>query len=335
VLTAAVVEKAWRAVCRNRGSEAPGIDGVTRQRVIDRIGVDTFIHGIARSLAAGSHQFSTPRAVYIPKPSGGTRRISVLTLRDRVVLMALKLVLETIFEPLFLPSSYGFRPALGPHAAVRAVIGSLTNMNAPVYVATADIAGFFDGVDHELLLGEVSAHVQDPGILALLQRSLALSPTAGIGVPQGSPLSPLLANILLHRLDEQFTPTCDESHRRQDAPRIFYARYADDMTVLVSGRPEDAEDVLGQMRAHLANLRLELAEDKTHIQRVEEGFEMLGFFIKKTADRVDVRPSSRAVDRLKGRLVELARQIPLGVDAGKMRRQIAAITDGFDRYFDI
>ena len=229
---------AWRAVKRNAG--APGIDGMTIQQMRDHIRA----HGetIRYKLVAGTYAPSPVRRVEIPKPNGGRRTLGIPTVLDRWIQQMLLQVLQPIFDPTFSEHSYGFRPGRKAHDAVRAAQGYVRA--GQDWVVDMDIAQFFDHVNHDILMTRIGQTIRDKRVLRLIGRYLragVMIEGVGIpseeGTPQGGPLSPLLANLYLHALDQ-------ELERRG----LCFCRYADDCNVYVgSGEPSGGT---GQHGAH-------------------------------------------------------------------------------------
>jgi RNA-directed DNA polymerase len=275
-----VMWRAWTDVAANRG--APGVDGVT----IDAIaaggvpGVRAFLDALAAEVRAKRYRPQPLRRVYIPKagdpPGQPSRPLSIPTVRDRVVMAAVKIVLEPVFEADFLPSSFGFRPKHSAHQALEAVRVAVNR--GAVWVLDADIKACFDTIDHDALIGLVERRVVDRQMIKLLRGWLRAGIFQGgvvsdveAGTPQGSPVSPLLANIALHVLDQTWT----KMGRRWGT----LVRYCDDFVVICPTR-ERAEQARDLAAATLAGLGLRLHPDKTRIvclRHGAEGFDFLGF----------------------------------------------------------
>jgi len=263
------VQAAYAAVKRNGGKA--GIDGIETEQ----LGAHLRAHwtGIKAKLFEGRYQPAPVRPVKIAKPDGGERRLGIPTTVDRVIQQSLQQVLTGILDRTFSDASYGYRPNRSAHDAVRRaqyyVVEEQRN-----WVIDLDIEQFFDRIDHDLLMRDLSYHVHDKRVLKLVGKNLR----AGVledghvtrsakGMPQGSPLSPILANLYLDRLDKEL------EHRG-----VAFVRYADDMT-LYARSERSAQRIMSNIVEWIQkNLKLEVNAKKSRIRRPHEG-SFLGFVI--------------------------------------------------------
>jgi RNA-directed DNA polymerase len=296
VFSPTTLEAAWERVQANHG--AAGVDRQSIERFKAR--EDLYLAELSTALREGHYQPQPIKRVEIPKGDGRTRPLGIPTVKDRIVQTAAKLVLEPIFEATFRPNSYGFRPGLGCREALREVAQLIEGGNT--FVVDADFESYFDSIPHEPMMQRVEERVSDGRILGLLRSWLnqdvlhemhRWTPTEG--TPQGAVISPLLANIYLHPLDELMA-----------ARGYRMVRYADDFVVLCRSR-EEAEAALGEIQAWVMNNGLRLNPSKTHVgdcQLAGQGFEFLGYRFE--AGRRYVRKKS--LTRLKDRIREKTRR---------------------------
>lgn len=278
---------------------APGVDGMEAKDL--RLHLKTNWVQIRSELEAGTYEPQPVRRVEIPKPDGGKRQLGIPTCLDRLIQQALSQVLTPIFDPTFSPSSYGFREGKRAHDAVRAAQSYLAE--GYKWVVDMDLEKFFDRVNHDVLMARVARRVQDKRVLLLIRRYLesgvmmeGVRVRTEEGTPQGGPLSPLLANILLDDLDKELER---RGHR--------FARYADDCNIYVRSQ-RAGERVMQKVKDLLENrLRLKVNEAKSAVDRPWRR-KFLGFSFYWNKDGPQVRLAPKTVDRLKQRLRELTKR---------------------------
>jgi RNA-directed DNA polymerase len=287
--------RAWERVKANKG--AAGTDGRSIAETWQWLKADGW--AVTREqLQAGTYRPQPVRPVQIPKPDGGVRELGIPTVLDRLIQQALLQVLTPVFEPQFSTSSYGFRPKRGAHDAIRQAKKYVAEGRG--WVVDLDLEKFFDRVNHDKLMTRVRAQVQDSRVLRLIRSYLE----AGVmkdgvcvrrddGTPQGGPLSPLLANVMLDDLDRFLEK---RGHR--------FCRYADDCNVYVRSQ-RAGERVMAAMRCFLTNeLSLRVNEAKSAVDRPGRR-KFLGYSFHQNSK---LRIASKSIERLKERVRELTRR---------------------------
>jgi RNA-directed DNA polymerase len=275
VLKTETLREAYKLAKENDG--APGIDGVTFE-AIEEGGVEAFLEGIRGELVSRVYRPMRNRRKEIPKDGG--RKVRVLgipSIRDRVVQGALKLILEPIFEADFQPGSFGYRPGRSQRDAIGRVRQAIAE--AKTRVIDLDLKAFFDNVRHHVLFEKVARRVEDPEILHLLK--MILKASGKKGVPQGGVISPLLSNIYLNEVDKMLEKA-KETTRQGKYTQVEYARFADDLVILVSWHPNQdwlVRKVDERLREELAKVQVEVNEEKTRTADLMKGesFTFLGF----------------------------------------------------------
>jgi RNA-directed DNA polymerase len=315
---------AWERVAGNKGARTPGIDRATVAWIETCVGVDVFLNQIRNSLKSDEFQPVEVRQVMIPKgTSGKRRRLGIPTVADRVVQASLKAVLEPIFEADFKPCSYGFRPNRRAQDAISEI--QYYGTRGYQWVLEADIKACFDEISHSALMDRLRVRIKDKRTCALVKAFLKSGVMTGIGerektsagTPQGGILSPLLANIALSALDDYFDQQWQQEmgNRLQREKRIRrrlgnwkLIRYADDFALVVFGERRHAEALREEVAAVLAILGLRLAPEKTRVVHVNEGFDFLGFHIRRQRKRgtqkyyVYTKPSKKAIQSIKDKV---------------------------------
>ena len=229
---------------------APGIDGVTFAAV-EAGGVETFLDQLRKELVERTYRPQKARKVEIPKGGGKMRQLSIPSIRDRVVQGALKLILEPIFEADFQPGSFGYRPKKSAHTAIQRVQQAIRE--GKTYVIDLDLRSYFDTVRHHIVVEKVARRVDDDAVLWLLK--LLLDASGKQGVPQGGVISPLLSNLYLNEVDRMLE-RAKAVTRYERWTAVEYARFADDLVILVDSHPRQQwlrQAVERRLREELCN----------------------------------------------------------------------------------
>jgi RNA-directed DNA polymerase len=269
------LREAYQMAKSNHG--APGIDGVTFE-AIEESGAESFLVQIRDELVTNTYRPMPARKKEIPKDGGTKVRIlSILAIRDRVVQGALKLILEPIFEADFQAGSFGYRPKRTAHEAVARVARAI--VEEKTRIIDLDLSAYFDNVQHSLLLEKVVRRIRDDAVMHLLK--MILKATGKKGVPQGGVISPLLSNLYLNEVDRMLEKAVDTT-RRGKSTNVQYARFADDMVILIDAeRRSDwlVKAIDKRLREEFAKLRVAINEDKSRMVDLKKGdsFTFLGF----------------------------------------------------------
>jgi len=300
-----VLREAWKRVRANKG--APGVDEQDFEWIERECGVGEFLGEIRRELKRQRYRPKPVKRCWIEKPGKPDKRpLGIPVIRDRVVQTACKLVIEPIFETNFMACSYGFRPKRSAKKAILAIQRAITHAEQTVII-DCDIRGFFDNVDHRILLGLVRRRISDPRVLKLIGGWLRAGvmedgkyrPPDETGTPQGGVISPLLANVYLHSLDKMF---------KESDLSGTWVRYADDIVIAAWG---GGRHILKRLRQMLGRLKLELSEGKSRVVKAEDGFDFLGVHFKlcpitapgkKLEKACRVWPSDRSMKRIREKI---------------------------------
>ncbi len=347
---------AYERVAGNKGARTAGIDHATVGMIESSVGVEAFLGHIRESLKSGEFEPVEVRQVMIPKASSKLRKLGIPTVADRVVQASLKAVLEPICEADFLPCSYGFRPNRRAHDAI-AEIHHLTS--EPInyrWVLEADIKACFDEIDHTALMGRLRARIKDKRVCALVKAFLksGVMTTTGdrehtySGTPQGGILSPLLANIALSELDEHFARQWQQemgsgqrraTRKKHGLGNWRLIRYADDFVLVVSGERRHAEALREEVADVLAPMGLRLSPEKTRVVHIDQGFDFLGFNIRRQRKRgtqkyyVYTKPSKKSIQSIKGKVKDRTRRSTLHLESGELITSLNRTMRGWANYF--
>ncbi len=319
------IRAALERVLTNLGARTAGIDGMTKKAFVTESARVALVEELQAELRQKQFRPVPVRRVYIPKAHGKTRPLGIATLKDRVVQMLLKMVLEPIWESDFLNCSNGFRLGRRTMDCIALLDSYINRQNKYYWIIEGDIKAAFDSVQHSILLNLMAERVADRRLLKLVERFLKAGIMEGklfkrtaVGVPQGSICSPLLANIYLHQLDlfwwnkyGSLHRKAKERRRQQHLGNCALLRYADDWLLLTNGSKAEAYRLREEFQTFLADkLKLELSVEKTHITHVNNGFTFLGFHVRRYVSAHDrpkllVTPSQKAKQRLKTKVKEM------------------------------
>lgn len=328
------LQAAYEMAKRNDG--APGIDGVTFE-AIEESGLEEFLLGIRNELLSGMYLPMRNRKKEIPKDNGRARVLGIPTIRDRVVQGALKLILEPIFEADFQEGSYGYRPKRTAHQAVHRVADAVVHNKTRVI--DVDLKAYFDTVRHDILLSKVAERVNDDRVMWLLR--LILKVSGKHGVPQGGVISPLLSNIYLYEVDKMLEKAKIVTSK-SGFTHVEYARFADDLVVLVDGyRRWDwlVEKVYRRLLEEFARVDVTVNEEKTRLVDLMKGesFSFLGFDIRSVRTLRDksgvlITPKMKARTNLLRNLKEIFQRF-ISQPVGRVIELINPKLRGWVNYF--
>ena len=327
-----VLKCSWESVKSNKGS--PGIDAQTIGNIIE-YGEERFLNELEEDIRTETYRVKDIKRVYIPKKNGKQRPLGIPVVRDRVVQGAVKLIIEPIFEADFQEFSYGFREGRSTQDARKEIQKFLNWGCTNIY--DADIKGYFDNIDHGILMELIKRRIADGYILKLIRAWLRaniiendMRTEPKKGTPQGGVISPLLANIYLNEMDRLWKNSGIE--KREDAHLI---RFCDDFIVL-SSKP--FRKAIPFIEAVLNNLNLELSTEKTRITTAKEGFDFLGFhFFRKyvysyNKEHTYVRPTKQSLKSVKTR-IDIITQEAVNGDIEETVKSLNLMMRGWSNYY--
>jgi len=339
-----VLQHAYELVKKNNGK--PGLDRVTFEIIEREITKWRYLNVLHLKLKSNTYLASPIKRADIPKGNGETRPLGIPNIEDRIIQMAVKIVIEPIFESGFSNNSYGFRPNRSAHQAMNSITQSLRSGHTQV--VDADLSKYFDTIPHVKLMKLVSLRVSDKKVLALLnqwlksvvikveksgkQTVVAGGKKSKIGTPQGGVISPLLANIYLDVLDRIW-----DKHNLAFKLKAKIVRYADDLVILCKNETDASYKVLTQV---LGKLDLQLNEDKTEVvDSLKEKFNFLGFEISMAKSKQSgkvfpmVEPSKKSMKKVSEKIKFYTRRAMNPVPISEVVRQLNATVRGWCNYF--
>jgi group II intron reverse transcriptase/maturase len=345
---------ALEALSVEEGERNPGLDGPTATSLSEAEKRD-LVEELAESLRQGTYIPSPGRRVYLPKTNGEMRPVGIPTTRDRVVQEVVRMILEPIYESDFLPCSHGIRPGHSPMDCI-ATIQNMANESIKMFwVVEGEIKGCSDRIPHRPLLEVLRGRIGDERLLDLLRQMLAAGyveegqvSRPNSGTFQAGTLSPLLVNLYLHQMDLHWwqkygslTPAQKAYRRRSGRANVTLTRYADGFVLMTNGSKAFAQELQAEFKGILADLGLELSDEKAPVTHVNDGFDFLGFRIQRLPKpgqpdhkALYVKPTLRSVERYKERVDEIldaARN--RGVDFVNLIRAVNQVAQGWGTYY--
>ncbi|MFP3030875.1 MAG: group II intron reverse transcriptase/maturase [Wolbachia sp.] len=330
------LEEAYKLTKKSNG--APGIDGVTFES-IEAESLKEYLQQIRHELITKTYSPNRNRRKEIPKSGGKFRKLNIPCIRDRIVQTALKLILEPIFESDFQKGSYWYRPKRNAHEAVQKVTEAAIKGNTKVI--DVDLKSYFDNVRHHILMEKIAKRINDKEIMRMIK--LILKTGGKRGIAQESPLSPLLSNIYLNEVDKMLEKA-KEVTKEGKYQRMEYARWADDLVILISEHPKREwleRAVYRRLEEELAKLEVSVNEEKTKVINLKKGetFSFLGFDFQENITRqgkwnVRKTPQMKARTNLLRKLKEIFRRYK-SQPIKRVIHDINPILRGWVNYFRI
>jgi len=339
-----VLQHAYELVKQNKGSS--GIDGMTFEIIEQEKGKQAYLLALQETLKGNTYQAGPIKRIDIPKGNGETRPLGIPCIEDRIVQMAVKLIIEPIFEAGFSEHSYGFRPKRSAHQAMESITEGL--LKGHTEVIDADLSNYFDSIAHEKLMRTVAERIADKRILGLLNqwlKSVVIKEGKGgkktvigggkksqKGIPQGGVISPLLANIYLNILDRIW-----DRHGLAEKYKARMVRYADDLVILCAKGTNTSFSLLKDV---LSKLELQLNEDKTEVKDSRrEKFNFLGFQVGMVENQrtgkhfPHIEPSAKSMQAIKQKIKFYTRRGMNPVPIEEIVNKLNTTVRGWSTYF--
>ena len=342
--------QAANAVLSRPGSDTAGVDGTTRDYF--KKNRERLLAELREDLKQKRYEPLPVRRVHIPKANGKTRPLGIPALRDRIVQEALRMALDPIYESDFQPYSFGFRKGRRTMDAIAVLMPQFNSQIKKFYVIEGDLASYFDTVNHRKLMSILKTRIKDRSVLDLIWKFLKAGVMEGqlfakteAGVPQGGIISPLLANVYLNEFDKwceekwhRLTPYERQKERKAGRGTYTVVRYADDFVVVTNDTIHGVRQAKAKIKEFLeTELRLTLSDEKTTITHVNDGFNFLGYNIRRGQPEgrwvVHLRPAQKSTTRIKARIKELTSRRYVLYDEVSMLTALNQIVRGWCEYY--